>query len=387
MISYYSLQQINSSFEPALSEVTHQVIQSGWYLQGEENKKFELAFAKYCGAKYCVGVGNGVEALCLIFMAYQTMGIMAKEDEVIVPANTCIATIVGVLRAGMKPVLCEPLLNTCNIDVSKIEKLISNRTRAILPVHLYGRCVDMEPILDIAQRYQLKVVEDCAQAHGAIYKNKRVGNWGDAAGFSFYPSKNLGALGDAGGVVTNDEELARLVRILANYGSSAKYVHDYMGINSRLDEMQAAILSLKLKRLDADNQRRREIAKRYAEGIHNPFVRILPNNIWTDNVFHIFPIFTTERDSLQQFLLDEGIQTLIHYPIPPHLQKAMSEYAKNSFPITEQIHREELSLPISPLLTDEEVNTIIDAVNRFGSKRLLKEYHSINQQTSQSILI
>ena len=387
MISYYSLQQINSSFEPALSEVTHQVIQSGWYLQGEENKKFELAFAKYCGAKYCVGVGNGVEALCLIFMAYQTMGIMAKEDEVIVPANTCIATIVGVLRAGMKPVLCEPLLNTCNIDVSKIEKLISNRTRAILPVHLYGRCVDMEPILDIAQRYQLKVVEDCAQAHGAIYKNKRVGNWGDAAGFSFYPSKNLGALGDAGGVVTNDEELARLVRILANYGSSAKYVHDYMGINSRLDEMQAAILSLKLKRLDADNQRRREIAKRYAEGIHNPFVRILPNNIWTDNVFHIFPIFTTERDSLQQFLLDEGIQTLIHYPIPPHLQKAMSEYAKNSFPITEQIHREELSLPISPLLTDEEVNTIIDAVNRFGSKRLLKEYHSINQQTSQSIFI
>ena len=222
MISYYSLQQINSSFEPALSEVTHQVIQSGWYLQGEENKKFELAFAKYCGAKYCVGVGNGVEALCLIFMAYQTMGIMAKEDEVIVPANTCIATIVGVLRAGMKPVLCEPLLNTCNIDVSKIEKLISNRTRAILPVHLYGRCVDMEPILDIAQRYQLKVVEDCAQAHGAIYKNKRVCIWFYAAGFSFYPSKNRGAFVVAGGVCTHAEALSLLVLFFGIFLSSAK---------------------------------------------------------------------------------------------------------------------------------------------------------------------
>ena len=365
MIPYYSLQHISNSFEPALSQAIQQVTQSGWYLQGKENQQFEQAFAEYCGAKYCVGVGNGVDALSLIFMAYQTMGAMNKGDEVIVPANTCIATIVGILRAGMKPVLCEPTLDTCNIDPIKIEALITNRTCAILPVHLYGRCAEMEQIVEIANRHQLKVIEDCAQAHGAIRHGKRVGNWGDAAGFSFYPSKNLGALGDAGGVVTNNEELAKLVRILANYGSSAKYVHDYMGINSRLDEMQAAILRLKLARLDADNQRRREIAQRYSAGIHNPLIRILSNTVWSDNVFHIYPVFTPERQRLQEFLTSQGVQTLIHYPIPPHQQKAMSEYSALSLPVTEQIHREELSLPMSPLLTDEEVDAVIAAVNRF----------------------
>ena len=365
MIPYYSLQQISNSFQPELSQAIEQVTQSGWYLQGGENKQFEESFADYCGTAYCVGVGNGMDALSLIFMAYQAMGIMQQGDEVIVPSNTCIATIIGILRGGLKPILCEPTLESCNIDATKIEELITSRTKAILPVHLYGRCADMEAISLIAKKHNLKVVEDCAQAHGAIYGGKRVGNWGDAAGFSFYPSKNLGALGDGGAVTTNDKELASLVRTLANYGSSAKYVHDFMGINSRLDEMQAAILSLKLKRLDEDNNLRRQVAKRYLDGINNKLIRLLPIDNWEANVFHIFPIFTPERDRLQAYLTEAGIQTLIHYPIPPHQQKALSDYRALSLPITEQIHREELSLPMSPLLTDSEIESIINAVNRF----------------------
>ena len=365
MIPYYSLQQISDSFQPELSEVIGQVTQSGWYLQGSENKQFEDSFADYCGTSYCVGVGNGMDALSLIFMAYQAMGVMQQGDEVIVPANTCIATIIGILRGGLKPILCEPTLESCNIDAEKIESLITNRTKAILPVHLYGRCANMEAISLIAKKHHLKVVEDCAQAHGAIYRDKRVGHWGDAAGFSFYPSKNLGALGDGGAVTTNDKELANLVRTLANYGSSAKYVHDFMGINSRLDEIQAAVLNLKLKRLDEDNNRRRYVAKRYLEGIKNKAVRLLSVDDWDANVFHIFPIFCAERDRLQTYLTEAGIQTLIHYPIPPHQQKALIDYRTLSLPITEQIHREELSLPMSPLLTDSEIDQVIKAVNRF----------------------
>ena len=365
MIPYYSLQQISDSFQPELSQVIEQVTQSGWYLQGSENKQFEEAFASYCGASYCVGVGNGMDALSLIFMGYQAMSVMQPGDEVIVPANTCIATIIGILRGGLKPILCEPTLESCNIDATKIEALITSRTKAILPVHLYGRCADMEAISLISKKHNLKVIEDCAQAHGAIYQDKRVGNWGDAAGFSFYPSKNLGALGDGGAVTTNDKELAGLVRTLANYGSSAKYVHDFMGINSRLDEMQAAILSLKLKRLDEDNNRRRHVAKRYLADINNKAVRLLSIDDWDANVFHIFPIFCAERNRLQAYLTEAGIQTLIHYPIPPHQQKALSDYRPLSLPITEQIHREELSLPMSPLLTDTEIDTIIEAVNKF----------------------
>ena len=365
MIKYFELQRVSESFEPELSEAVNRVIKSGWYLQGKENAAFEESFAKYCGAGYCVGTGNGMDALTLIFMAYQRQHIMQAGDEVIVPANTCIATIIGVLRAGLKPVLCEPLWETCNMDPDRIEALITSRTRAILPVHLYGRCADMNPILDIARHHHLKVVEDVAQAHGAVYEGKRAGHLGDAAAFSFYPSKNLGALGDGGAEVTDDEEVAALVRSLGNYGSSAKYVYPYKGINSRLDELQAAILSVKLRRLDQDNERRRCIARKYMNEIQNDLLALPRVDKWEQVVFHIFPVFSPCRDRLQAFLAEEGIQTLIHYPIPPHKQKALAEYSSLSLPVTERIHREELSLPLSPLMTDEEVEQVIAALNKF----------------------
>ncbi len=366
MIKYFELQRVSESFEPELSEAVNRVVKSGWYLQGKENAAFEESFAKYCGAGYCVGTGNGMDALTLIFMAYQRQHILQEGDEVIVPANTCIATIIGVLRAGLKPVLCEPLWETCNMDSDRIEALITSRTRAILPVHLYGRCADMNPILDIARHHHLKVVEDVAQAHGAVYEGKRAGHLGDAAAFSFYPSKNLGALGDGGAVVTDDEEVAALVRSLGNYGSSAKYVYPYKGINSRLDELQAAILSVKLRRLDQDNERRRCIARKYMNEIQNDLLTLPRVDKWEQVVFHIFPVFSPCRDRLQAFLAEEGIQTLIHYPIPPHKQKALAEYSSLSLPVTERIHREELSLPLSPLMTDEEVEQVIAALNKFA---------------------
>ena len=365
MIKYFELQRVSDSFEPELSEAINRVIKSGWYIQGNENAKFESRFAEYCGAIYCVGTGNGMDALTLIFMAYQQLGIMQPGDEVIVPANTCIATIIGVLRAGLKPILCEPCWDTCNINPEKIEECITSRTRAILPVHLYGRCADMDPILAIAHRYHLKVVEDVAQAHGAVYKGKHAGHLGDAAAFSFYPSKNLGALGDGGAVVTDDEEVASLARSLGNYGSSAKYIHPYQGINSRLDELQAAVLSVKLSRLDANNERRRTIARLYIDGIHNSLLTLPQVDEWEQHVFHIFPIFSPVRDRLQAYLTEMGIQTLIHYPIPPHKQGALSEYSSLDLPVTERIHREVLSLPLSPQMSDEEVGQVIAALNRF----------------------
>ena len=365
MIKYFDLQRISDSFEPEISDVIIRVLRSGWYLQGEENHLFEKAFADYCGTTCCVGVGNGLDALTLIFMAYCELGEMQPGDEVIVPANTYIASILGVIRAGMRPVFCEPSLLSCNIASEKIESLITSRTKAILPVHLYGRCADMQPIKDIARRHNLKVVEDAAQAHGAIYNGKRTGSLGDAAGFSFYPAKNLGALGDGGAVTTNDESLAAMVRSIANYGSSAKYVHLYKGINSRLDELQAAVLRLKLSRLDADNERRRLIASQYMTHIQNTQLTLPRVDDWQQHVFHIFPIFSSCRDRLQTFLAEEGIQTQIHYPIPPYKQEALTEYAALSLPVTEQIHREELSLPMSPLMTVEEVAYVIAAINKF----------------------
>lgn len=365
MIKYFELQRMSDSFEPELSDAINRVVKSGWYLQGEETLAFENSFAKYCGTEYCVGTGNGMDALTLIFMAYQKLHLMQPGDEVIVPANTCIATIIGVLRAGLKPVLCEPLWETCNIDPGRIEELITLRTRAILPVHLYGRCADMAPILEIAHRHHLKVVEDVAQAHGAIYQKERAGHLGDAAAFSFYPSKNLGALGDGGAVVTDDKDLAVLVRSLGNYGSSAKYVHPYQGINSRLDELQATILSVKLNRLDVDNERRRCIARKYISEIQNDLLTLPMIDDWNQSVFHIFPVFSPQRDRLQTFLTGEGIQTLIHYPIPPHKQGALVEYSYLSLPVTERIHREELSLPMSPLMTDGDVDAVIAALNGF----------------------
>ena len=378
MIKYFDLQRISDSFEPEISDVIIRVLRSGWYLQGEENHLFEKAFADYCGTTCCVGVGNGLDALTLIFMAYCELGEMQPGDEVIVPANTYIASILGVIRAGMRPVFCEPSLLSCNIASEKIESLITSRTKAILPVHLYGRCADMQPIKDIARRHNLKVVEDAAQAHGAIYNGKRTGSLGDAAGFSFYPAKNLGALGDGGAVTTNDESLAAMVRSIANYGSSAKYVHLYKGINSRLDELQAAVLRLKLSRLDADNERRRLIASQYMTHIQNTQLTLPRVDDWQQHVFHIFPIFSSCRDRLQTFLAEEGIQTQIHYPIPPHKQEALTEYAALSLPVTEQIHREELSLPMSPLMTVEEVAYVIAAIN-LGINVFSRSLHTVVQ--------
>lgn len=367
MVKYLDLKKINDSFELELSEAVARVVRSGWYLFGKEVETFEQRFARYCGVGYCVGVGNGLDALTLIFMAYVSMGRMKAGDEVIVPANTYIASILAVMRAGLRPVLCEPEWDTCNIDPGKVENLISERTKAVMVVHLYGRVCRMDEISRTARKNGLLVVEDCAQAHGAVYRGVKAGALGDAAGFSFYPGKNLGALGDAGAVTTGDKDLAERVRMLANYGSSAKYVHPYVGINSRLDELQAAVLNVKLGRLDEDNEHRRKVACRYMKEITNPKV-VLPQMATEADahVFHIFTIFTPGRDRLREHLEHCGVQSLVHYPIPPHRQGALSAYASLSLPVTERIHREELSLPMSPLLTDEEINSVVTAVNTFN---------------------
>lgn len=376
MIKYLDLQKINASFEPELSEALLRVSHSGWYLHGEATARFEEEFAAYCGTSYCVGTGNGLDALTLIFLTYRELGVMNAGDEVIVPANTYIATLLSILRAGLKPMLCEPSFETCNIDAAYAETLITPRTRAILPVHLYGRLADMKEICKLANRYGLKVIEDAAQAHGAVWNKGlpgkgnhplRAGNLGDAAAFSFYPAKNLGALGDGGAITTHDARLAATVRSIANYGSTEKYVHRYQGINSRLDELQAAVLNVKLGRLDEDNERRRRVACRYMKEIKNPEV-ILPQMATEADahVFHIFTIFTPGRDRLREHLEHHGVQSLIHYPIPPHRQGALSAYASLSLPVTERIHREELSLPMSPLLIDEEINSVVTAINTFN---------------------
>mgnify|MGYP005947807141 CR=1 FL=1 len=376
MIKYLDLQKINASFEPELSEALLRVSHSGWYLHGEATARFEEEFAAYCGTSYCVGTGNGLDALTLIFLTYRELGVMNAGDEVIVPANTYIATLLSILRAGLKPMLCEPSFETCNIDAAYAETLITSRTRAILPVHLYGRLADMKEICKLANRYGLKVIEDAAQAHGAVWNKGlpgkgnhplRAGNLGDAAAFSFYPAKNLGALGDGGAITTHDARLAATVRSIANYGSTEKYVHRYQGINSRLDELQAAVLNVKLGRLDEDNEHRRRVACRYMKEIKNPEVVLPQMTTEADaHVFHIFTIFTPGCDRLREHLEHYGVQSLIHYPIPPHRQGALSAYASLSLPVTERIHREELSLPMSPLLTDEEVNSVVTAVNTFN---------------------
>ena len=366
MVKYLDLKQVNEKYEPELSSEITRVVRSGWYLLGKENERFANMFAKYCGCEYCVPVGNGLDALTLILKAYREMLGWQDGDEVIVPSNTYIATILSVSYAGMTPVLCEPHLQDYLIDATLIEPLITDRTRVILPVHLYGRVCDMDAINAIAKQHGLKVVEDVAQAHGVRYKGKVAGNLGDAAGVSFYPGKNLGALGDAGCVTTNDAELARIVRTMANYGSSKKYVNEYKGHNSRMDEIQAAVLCVKLPYLDNDNERRRQIARMYDKGIVNPLITkpMVAKNA-EENVYHIYPVRCPKRDELVQFLKKRNIQTVIHYPIPPHQQKAYKEWNGQKFRISERIHEEILSLPISPVMTDEQVNRVIDAVNAF----------------------
>ena len=366
-VPYLSLQRISASFEPELTAEVSRVVQGGWYLLGQENKRFSKAFSEFCGAKYCVPTGNGLDALTMILVAYKRMLGWGDDAEVIVPSNTYIASILAVSRAGLVPVLCEPRLEDFLINPDNIEALITERTKAIMVVHLYGRVCDMKPILEVAKQHGLKVVEDVAQAQGVCYQGVRAGHLGDAAGVSFYPGKNLGALGDAGCVTTDDEALADYVSAMSNYGSSEKYVNRMKGLNSRMDEIQAAVLCLKLKRLDADNEARRKVVQAYSEGITNPLITLpsLPSDP-TENVWHVYPIRTPERDSLREYLSREGIETMVHYPIPPHQQQAYAEWNDRSYPISEQIHKEILSLPMSPVMTDDEIRRVIEALNKFS---------------------
>ncbi len=366
MISFLDLKGLNAQYKAELIEACTKVIDSGWYIQGNECQEFETEFAQYCGTKYAIGVANGLDALILILRAYKELGIMKDGDEVIVPSNTYIASIFAISQNNLVPVLVEPDINTYLIDPNKIEEKITSKTKAILPVHLYGQTCEMDAINEIAKKYNLKVIEDSAQSHGAYYKDKRSGNLGDASGFSFYPGKNLGALGDGGAVTTNDEELALAIKALANYGSHKKYENLYKGFNSRLDEIQAAMLRVKLRYLDNEVEKRREIASYYLQNIKNENI-ILPTLRAEDNhVWHLFVIRTSKRDELQKYLLDNGIQTLIHYPIPPHKQNAYKEWNNESYPISEQIHDEILSLPISGVQSLEDSMKIVQVINDFN---------------------
>jgi dTDP-4-amino-4,6-dideoxygalactose transaminase len=365
VIPFLDLKKLNAQYRDELIEACTRVIDSGWYILGKEVEEFEKEFANYCGTKYAIGVGNGLDALTLILRAYKELGILSDGDEVIVPANTYIATILAITNNNLIPVLVEPDIDTYLIDPDKIEENITSKTKAIMVVHLYGQTCEMDKINEIAKKYNLKVIEDSAQSHGAYYKDKRSGNLADASGFSFYPGKNLGALGDAGAITTNDDQLAEVLKALRNYGSRKKYENIYKGVNSRLDEIQAAILRVKLKYLDEEIERRRKIARFYLENIKNnniilPKVREDSNHVW-----HLFVIRTEKRDKLQKYLLDKGIHTLIHYPIPPHKQIAYKEWNDRSYPITEKISREVLSLPISGVLTLEEAEKVIEAINEF----------------------
>lgn len=371
MIKFLDLKAINDSFEPQLSQSIQRVLDSGWYLLGNEVKSFESEYAEFIGTKHCIGVANGLDALRLILKAYIVMGVMKEGDEVIVPANTYIASILAITDNRLKPVLVEPDINTYNIDPYRIEDEITERTKAIMIVHLYGQNAMHPEIMRLVDKYDLRLIEDNAQATGAFYGTKSTGSLGDASGHSFYPGKNLGCLGDGGAVTTNNDELAGIIRALANYGSSQKYVNDYQGLNSRLDEIQAAILRVKLPRLDADNERRREIAKYFCKNITLPEI-VLPaseddlnnSDFKNSHVWHLFVVRHPERDKLQKYLTDHGIQTLIHYPIPPHKQGAYSDWNSLSFSITERIHNEVLSLPMSQVLTDTEVEKIANIIQK-----------------------
>lgn len=371
MMKYLDLKAINKTYEHAADEV----LQNGWYLKGDYTRRFEEAYADYIGIRYCVGCGNGLDALTLIFRAYIEMGVMQEGDEVIVPANTYIASILAITENRLKPVLIEPDINTLQIDDTLIEQAITPRTRAIMIVHLYGRCAYTDRIGNICRQYGLKLIEDNAQAHGCTFGDRKTGALGDAAGHSFYPGKNLGAFGDAGAVTTNDSQLADIIRALGNYGSHQKYIHDFQGYNSRIDEIQAAILLAKLPHLEAANARRKEIAARYQREVSNPLVRLrlVDSEQYSrsglaprDSVYHIFTVFSSQRDRLQQYLLDNGVETQIHYPIPPHKQRCYCDWSHLSLPITEQIHAEELSIPCHQAMTDEDAGCVVALLNAFS---------------------
>ena len=364
-VPFLSLKDVTEKYKDEIHEAALRVIDSGWYLQGNENEKFETDYANYIGSKYCVGCANGLDALVWIFRAYIELGFMKPGDEVIVPANTYIATILAITDNGLVPVLVEPNINTFQIDENLIEERITSKTKVITIVHLYGQCAYTEKIGKLCKKYNLKLIEDNAQAHGCVFNDRKTGSIGDAAGHSFYPGKNLGALGDAGAVTTNDEELAKVIRSLANYGSAKKYVFKYCGRNSRLDEIQAAILDVKLKHLDEDVALRKAVARRYIDEISNPKIILPKITDWRQHVFHIFPILCEQRDELQKYLAEKEIGTNIHYPIPPHKQECYKEWNSISLPVTERIHAQELSLPMSPCLTDEQVDYIINIINRW----------------------
>ena len=378
-VEFLSLRDVTAMHGDEIREAARRVIDSGWYLQGKENELFEQHYAEYIGTKYCIGCANGLDALIWIFRAYIELGVMQPGDEVILPANTYIATHLGITENGLVPVCVEPDPCTLEIDDSLIEAAITPRTKAICIVHLYGRCACTQKILDICNRYGLKLVEDNAQAHGCYFRSSLQGGEGErlvhtgaigsAAGHSFYPGKNLGALGDAGAVTTNDPELAEAIRALANYGSQRKYVFKYTGRNSRLDEIQAAILDVKLRHLDEDNHLRQQVAAYYYEHINNPLIS-LPKQIPDENnVYHLFPVLCEKRDELQENLKQNGVQTLIHYPIPPHQQKCYAHECWNipqlSLPITERIHNQELSLPMGQCLAHEQIKFVVDVINEF----------------------
>ena len=384
MIEYLPLKRITALHAEEIHEAVASIIDSGWYLRGEATARFEADYARYIGTKHCIGVANGLDALTIILRAYKELGVLNEGDEVVVPANTYIATILSITENRLRPVLVEPSIDTLEIDDTLIEQAITPRTRAIMMVHLYGCCAYTPRIADICRRHHLLLLEDNAQAHGCLspyaaplspfaatlLQQRRTGSLGHAAAHSFYPGKNLGALGDAGAVTTDDDRLAETVRAIANYGSSRKYVFDYIGRNSRLDEVQAAVLSVKLKHLDSDNDRRRAIAAYYCDQLKAPAVTI-PHSSRSalrpslSHVFHIFPVLCQQRDRLQAFLAEQGVQTIIHYPIPPHKQQCYKEWHNLCLPVTEQIHAQELSLPCHQAMTDAEVETVSNLINKF----------------------
>ncbi len=366
MIKFLDLHKVNQRFETAFKQAFDAFLNSGSYVLGDAVSNFEHEFATYCGTQHCVGISNGLDAIKLIFEGYKVLGRLKEGDEVIVPANTYIASILGVTQAGLTPVFVDPDLDTYNIDPERIQQHISKNTKAILVVHLYGQLCEMKAIQRIAKANDLLVVEDAAQAHGAEDdQGTKAGNLGDAAAFSFYPTKNLGALGEAGAITTNDHRLSEVVAKLRNYGTSSKYINDHKGFNHRIDPIQALFLSIKLKELDADNDRRRAVARQYMNGIKNERISLPNYSVDKDHVFHLHVIRSEQRDALQKHLEENGIQTLIHYPIPPHQQQAYIEYRELQLPITEKIHQQVLSLPISPIMEVKQVEDVINAVNRF----------------------
>lgn len=368
MVPFLDLKKITEKYRTEILEAITRVVESGWYLQGNENIQFEKNYSNFIGTKYTIGVGNGLDALKLILRAYLELGLLNEGDEIILPANTFIATVLAVTENKLKPIFVEPSIYTLQIDDNLIEDFISSKTKAIILVHLYGRCAYTSRIERIVNKYNLILIEDNAQAHGCKYSNKITGSLGNAAAHSFYPGKNLGALGDAGAVTTNDDTLASVIRSIANYGSRVKYVSEYRGLNSRLDEIQAAILNVKIKYINDELIYRRNVANKYYTEIDNVHIYIPPRMEINSNVFHLFPIFTKYRDVLHSFLLSNGIQTNIHYPIPPHRQKCYNEYENISLPITEKLHQEELSLPISPVMSEHEINDVIKNLNNWKIK-------------------